>query len=267
MNDDFLYKFRKPPRREFAAALYQRISNGDSTHMKTSFRTRALRTVALAFSMVAVITAVLFLSPSTRAFADSIIRQFGGYVFVQAPTPQPDSFEKDMTEKGAQARPEQNAALQAEKERRIKNQQETNNETTTAPVAPDAAAASRMAGFTILSAAYVPDGYTAVAKNEIPGGWSINHENGGVDARTNYYNLATRGFIVIEEGKYDQSQPMTINRPQVTDVTVRGQSGAWMPDNGGKSTLAWDENGITYLVVGNALTLDEAQKIAESLGK
>jgi hypothetical protein len=81
MNDDFLYKFRKPPRSEFAAALYQRITQP----MKTPTRTRVLHTFALSFAMVAVIAAVLFFLPSARAFADSILRQFGvgGYIFVQ----------------------------------------------------------------------------------------------------------------------------------------------------------------------------------------
>ncbi len=36
MNDDFLYKFRKPPRREYAAALYQRISKPMHTNSRTS---------------------------------------------------------------------------------------------------------------------------------------------------------------------------------------------------------------------------------------
>src|SRR5512146_1861227 len=93
MNDYFLYKFRKPPRREFAAALYQRISKP----MKTTSRTPILRYIALAFSMVAVIAAVLFFSPSTRAFADSLIRQIGGYIFVQAPPKsEPDLVKKVM---------------------------------------------------------------------------------------------------------------------------------------------------------------------------
>ena len=84
MNDDFLYKFRKPPRREFAAALYQRIAKP----MKTTPRIYALRFLAVAFSLFAIIAGVLFFSPSSRALADSIIRQFGGIMFVQA-TPQP----------------------------------------------------------------------------------------------------------------------------------------------------------------------------------
>jgi hypothetical protein len=73
MNDDFIHQFDppKPPRPEFTASLYQRITQP----MKTTTRTRVLRTVALSFAMVAVIATVLFILPSTRAFADSIIRQ------------------------------------------------------------------------------------------------------------------------------------------------------------------------------------------------
>src|SRR5690242_18778158 len=119
MNDDFLYKFRKPPRREFAAALYQRIATGASAPMKKNARTRILRTLALSFSVVAVITAVMFFSPSTRALAQSIIHQFGGYVFVQG-TPQPPKEEEIAAKKAMAAAenpvkvsPEQEATLKA----------------------------------------------------------------------------------------------------------------------------------------------------------
>src|SRR5512142_127830 len=88
MNDDFINQFEqpKPPRPEFTAALYQRITKP----MKTTIQTRILRTLALTFAMVAVIATVLFFSPSARVFAQSILQQFGvgGYIFVQS-TAQP----------------------------------------------------------------------------------------------------------------------------------------------------------------------------------
>ncbi len=40
-----------------------------------------------------------------------------------------------------------------------------------------------------------------------------------------------------------------------------------MPTGGGKNLLAWDENGITYMIISNKLAKDEVPKIAESLGK
>ncbi len=74
MSDDFFNQFDKPkpPRSEFSAALYQRITQP----MKPNTRPRVLRSVALSFAMVAVIAAVLFFLPSTHAFADAIVQQF-----------------------------------------------------------------------------------------------------------------------------------------------------------------------------------------------
>ncbi len=73
--------------------------------------------------------------------------------------------------------------------------------------------------------------------------------------------------ITIEELKVPQGQSKTVNSPNIEDVTVRGQSGAWMPNEHGTSALVWEENGITYLVVGTPISLDEALKVAELLGK
>ena len=290
MNDDFLYKFRKPPRREFAAALYQRIEKP----MKTTSRIRALRFLAVAFSMLAIVAGVLFFSPPTRAMADSVIRRIGGVIFVQA-TPQPDLAKngKDMAGQKATVSPEQQATLQAKKNLaqeatvspeqqatlQAKEQQKKSDKDNAQP-ALDANAVSQLVGFTVLAPAYLPDGYTASS-----GGWRVSQENdpgvatisringkGGLEgvsggAVNNYVNQAAGGIITIEELKVQQSQSKTVDSPDIEDVTVRGQSGVWMPDDGGMSTLAWEENGITYLMVGNLLSQDEALKVAESLGK
>ncbi|MGE5223317.1 MAG: DUF4367 domain-containing protein, partial [Omnitrophica WOR_2 bacterium] len=235
--DDFLYKFRKPPRPEFTAALYQRITQP----MKTTTRTRVLRAVALSFAMVAVIAIVLIFSPSARAFAQSILRQFGvgGYIFVQG-TSEPT------------VSPEEQATLQAIGKPMIQP-------------ANDAAAASQLAGFTVLAPSYLPVGYTA---DNQPGGWTVIHEINGVMASITYDNQADDDHLTIQEQMVRQGEPNTvINRPDIQDVTVRGQPGAWMPTGGGKNLLAWEENGITYMIISNKLPKDEVLKVAESLGK
>src|SRR5512142_1342279 len=125
MNDDFINQFEQPepPRPEFTAALYQRITQP----LKTTARTRVLRTVALSFAMIAVIATVLFFSPSARAFADSILRQFGvgGYIFVQG-TAEPTVSPEEQATARAFGKP----MLQHPK---------------------DAAAASQLAGFSVLA--------------------------------------------------------------------------------------------------------------------
>ncbi len=182
--------------------------------MIISTRTRVWRRVALSFAMLAVIATVLFFSPSVRAFADSIIRQF---------------------QKG-------NALIQS---------------------VNDAAAASQLAGFTVLAPSYLPDGYTAFNQ---PGEWTVVHENGGVMVVITYHNQAANGDLAVTEQTVRQGESNTLmNDPEAQHVTVRGRPGKWLP--GGKSILAWDENGVGYMISTNTLPKDEVLKIAESLGK
>ncbi len=240
MNDDFIHQFDppRPPRPEFTAALYQRISQP----VNTSTSSRVLRSAALSFALVAMIATVLVFSPSARAFADAIIRQFGvgGTIFVQSTSPQPT------------VSPEQQATLQAIGKPRLQP-------------ANDAAAASQLAGFTVLAPSYLPDGYTA---SNQPGEWTVSHEVDRVMASITYGNQTPHGNLIIIEQMYQHGEPNTvINRPEIQDVTVRGQPGAWMPADGGKNVLAWDENGITYMIISNTLPEDEVLKVAESLGK
>jgi hypothetical protein len=276
MNDDFLYKFRKPPRREFAVALYQRIAKP----MKTNSRIHALRALALAFSLLAIFAGVLFFSPPTRAMADSVIRRIGGIIFVQAtPRPGPAENGKDIAAPMATLSPEEQATLQAKKNL-AQNAEVGPEQQATLQAGLDTNAVSRLVGFTVLAPVYLPDGYTAAS-----GGWRVSQGNDMGDANTtqingkaglegvsggaftNYVNQAAGGIITIEELKVQPGQSRTVDSSQIEDVTVRGQPGAWMPDSGGMSILAWEENGITYLVVGNQLSKDEALKVAESLGK
>lgn len=78
MNDDFLERFRKEPRPKFASALYQRIST--PVQIQSRF---PLRLITVTISLVAIPAAAMLLSPSAFAFAEGLIRQIGGYVFVQ----------------------------------------------------------------------------------------------------------------------------------------------------------------------------------------
>ncbi len=239
MSDDFIHQFDppRPPRPEFAVALYQRISQP----MITNTRTRLLRAAGLSLAAVALIAAVLFLWPSARAFAESILRDFGvgGYTFVQGgaePTVSPEEL--------ATARAFGKPALQP---------------------ATGVAAASQLAGFEVLAPAYLPDGYTA---DNQPGEWTVTDEMNAMTASITYQNQANDDHLMIQEQMVRPGGPDTVlNRPEIEQLTVRGQPGAWMPTGGGKNLLAWEENGITYMIVSNKLTKDEVLKIAESLGK
>ncbi len=217
MNDDFIDQFDppKPPRAEFAAALYQRITQP----MKTTTRVRVLRLAALSLAAVALITTVLLLSPSTRAFANSIVQQL-------------------VMKKG-------NVEIQP---------------------ANDASTASQLAGFSVLVPSYVPDGYTV--NNEL-GEWTVSKSKDSVMAETSYDNQAADGHLSISEQTNAQGMPDPLLQKlaDAQDVTVRGQPGKWMSGSGGKSLLAWNENGLTVMISTNTLPEDEVLKVAESLGQ
>ena len=243
MNDDFLYKFHNTPRREFAASLYERISKP----MKTKSKSTALRFATLSLSLLAILTATLLFSPSVRALADTLIGQFGAYIFVQG-TPVP--IQQDVADK-----------------KNVEVQSEPNNDDAYS-FAPDAAAAGQLAGFTVLAPAYVPEGFTPSGTDNVTSGWRVTSKWGGEAALISYDNLADDSYFTIEEFQIGQDSPMTIERPEIVAVTVRGLPGVWTLDpDGQKNGLVWDENGITYSVWSNKLSLEELQKVAESLGK
>jgi uncharacterized protein DUF4367 len=239
MNNDFLTKFRKAPRPEFAASLYQRISKP----MNTQTKHQPLRFVALTLSLLAVLIAALLLSPSVRAFAQGFIRQVGGYVFTQdgsidqnTKTPKVISIE----------RTQDSVSIHASKN---------------IPTANNPAEASQLAGFTVLAPTYLPHGYTSMS------GWLITSEGNGTVV-TNGYNSGNT-FFAINQSKYRAGAPQeTYHRDQIVDVTVRGQSGVWLPAPAdGKKALVWEENGINYSIISNSLSLDEMLKIAASLSQ
>jgi|WetSurMetagenome_2_1015567.scaffolds.fasta_scaffold108896_1 hypothetical protein len=72
MNDDFLTRFRKPPRPEFAAALYRRISQPMNTK-NAHLRSRLLTASVLAMLLAIVL---LFTNPRLQALAQEILRFF-----------------------------------------------------------------------------------------------------------------------------------------------------------------------------------------------
>jgi Domain of unknown function (DUF4367) len=243
MNDDFITKLREEPRPAFATALYQRITKP----MPIKSKPLTLRLAALTLSLLAVLAATLLFSPAMRAQADTILGQFSAYIFVQATPALVPQEAADKKQLEVQSQPNNDAVFR---------------------FAPDAAAASQLAGFTVLTPAYVPEGFIPSIIDDVTGGWRVTSKWGGEAALANFDNGAANTFLIIEELKIGQDHPMTVERPEIVAVTVRGLPGAWVPDGSdGKSVLVWDENGVTYSVISNKLPLEELQKVAESLGQ
>ena len=244
MNDDFLTKFRKTPRPEFVVSLYQRINKP----MQTKTRPQMMRFATLALSLLVLTMTVFLLSPSVRAFAQSILKQIGGYAFTQG-VPQPIDASKLPSSVNI-----------------IDTSTSTSIELTSdSVVANDVVSADNLAGFTVLTPAYLPSGYMPM-----DGDWRITHENNST-AVTNGYFDTTKNFFLITQWKVGEDDiTKTFTREEIVDVVVRGQNGVWLPHasaSGASVALVWAENGITYSIISNALPLDEVLKVAESLGR
>ena len=78
MNDDFLTNFRKPPRREFAAALYKRIDTPMKTQSSINFRRMAFAVTILFTLFVA-----FAFSPAARAALSYIFLEIGGVTYIE----------------------------------------------------------------------------------------------------------------------------------------------------------------------------------------
>lgn len=240
MNDDFLTRFRKPPRPEFAAALYQRISRP----MQTPLKYPALRRTALILSLIASLPLTVLVFPSARTFAQGVLEQVGGYIFSvgpidpsQVPGPitivrTPDSVNVHIT-------------------------------SSTVSTANDPAEAGNLAGFTVLVPAYLPSGYVTLSD------WFVITEGQGTVVTSDYHD-AGKNFLFINQWKVGVGDLKTYTREEIVDVTVRGQRGVWLPDTtspNGNKALVWEENGMTYSLISNALSLDEMLRVAEALGQ
>lgn len=244
MYDDFRIKFRNTPRPEFVASLYQRINRP----MQIQTASRGMRFAALTLSMFIVLTVTLFLSPSIRTFAQSLLRQIGGYTFTQG-VPQPLDASKLP------------ASISI-----VDTSTSTSIELTSdSTVANDLISADDLAGFTVLTPSYLPSGYIPM-----DGGWRITSESNSTAVINGYFDTTKDYFFITQWKVGEGDAAKTFTREEIVDVKVRGQNGVWLPNASTNSTsvaLVWAENGITYSIISNALSLDEMLNVAESLGR
>ena len=267
MNDDFLTKFRKTPRPEFAASLYQRINKP----MQTKTRPQIMRFATLALPLLILTMTVFLLSPSARAFAQDLIRQVGGYLIMQGSADEDTKTSWDSPACPPKSLPEACSSIdentKTPKDIGIERTKDSVVIKTTKdiPVANGPAEASSLAGFTILAPTYLPEGYTSMT------GWFVTSQDNEVVVTTAYKDK-TNNFLAINQLKFSEGAPQqTFHRDSIVDVMVRGQGGVWLPNADpaapdGKNALLWEENGITYSIVSNALSLDQSLEVAESLG-
>jgi hypothetical protein len=254
MNDDFLTRFRKSPRREFSTELYQRINKPMS--QKSAFNPLLLRRAALAFGAAAMLlfSALLF-SPSARAFAGEQIRQIGAFFF--------SPVEGRVPLEQAEAQP--TIAAPAE---------------ITAEFVNTADEAAALAGFDVLTPGYLPEGYTLNSP------WSVDNQDGSIYVVASFGSAQGSNFILLNQTRFAEGahfeQEYGENESAV-DVMVGQEAGLYMtgrlmahPDLGVRvrqerpdliptNWLIWEANGITYTLISDALNQAQLIQIAESL--
>lgn len=252
MNDDFLTRFHKPPRREFAAALYQRISRPMSKSPHVSYRQR----LVLAFAaLVVIFTVVLVASPSTRVLAADLLRQIGVLFLSDRPFGEPVLI--------ASPAPEQLALADA----------------TSTPINPASQVGTPLevaiaqAGFKPYLPSYLPAGYTQtdVVAAEYVDDYRISY---GMGIFVTYCSAAG-GYLAIQTTRFDgRAQDVPTGGHTLTDVSVAGQPGVWVEDlpfqasQSSSATidmLLWQQGDFLLAVQSDQLPLAEVLKIAEAL--
>lgn len=237
-NDEFLTRQRAEPRPQFAEQLYRSLSRPEPAPGGSFPRRRSV-----ALGMAGLALALLVLLPSARASALDLIHRLGQLTVapydpataVAEPTVAPPS--------GTPAPP---------------------------PSAPDASAASALAGFQVFEPAQPPSGFAAA------GDWYVSTDEFGVSASRYYTKAGTEFFVSYQQRRYPEGYSRTETygtQEQVTPVTVRGRPGVVItgskfgsPDEGQRLViwLKWEDQGVNYTIWGDA-SAEELLAMAESL--
>jgi hypothetical protein len=253
MNDDFLNRYRRAPRPEFAARLYERMAGPMTTQPKRPAGRMAWLTAA---TMLASVSFAMLLFPPARAFADGIWHQIGAYVLVQTP-PDPNGKVKqkqeDVKAAAAGTMAPADATKVAAANKNSPNQPEK-------PSAATAAEAGQLAGFSVLAPSYLADGY-------VPGaGWMVAHESEGVSVMTFFQGAGHHAMKLVEFKLAAGHAPVPLYWPNAQAVTVRGLPAYMLADETGSGqSLIWEENGITISLMGEGLTQAEFIQVAEGM--
>ncbi|MCL4271027.1 MAG: DUF4367 domain-containing protein [Anaerolineales bacterium] len=245
MKDDFLYQFQKPPRKQFAADLYKRISQPMLN--KPALRRRLIYTFT---ALLVALIGTLSISPAARAMAADFLRQIGIFNLSERPAGDYVNVSPPSAEQLAAA----------------------NATATPLPSQPEAGSSLEIAisraGFLPYLPAELPSGYELqdiVAADYID---DLGTEYGkGIFAK---YASEGGGLIEIQTNVFDGREiDVPVGGLRITDTEVNGQPGVWIEDlssiNGAIDMLIWEEDGFYLSIQSNQLTLEEVLNLAASL--
>jgi hypothetical protein len=232
MDDDFLIQYRKPPRREFAEALYQRISKENRIPFSLPLIS-VKHSLAWGVAIVCLVfTVVLAVSPDVRAQAGEIIKQIGRMTFQETP-----HFPEELLSGGKTENWEETTLDQA----RITH--------------PDLKVPTWMPESFALQKVYV------IPDNDLMLEWG--------NARGDKIQLVALRYgprYTVKAGSDSMKQVQVNGQPA---ALVYGSwntlTKQWMPSK--YPVLHWQQDGFVYILVGGkvAASVDNLIRIAESL--
>jgi hypothetical protein len=235
MNEDFLTRHRKAPRREFSEALYKRINVPMDT--RRFFRFRRL---TFAAALAAALIAALAVSPSARAAFNGLIVEIGGMIF----------FESEESAK-ATPLPESQVTLVPEE------------------ILPLAEAQAKLP-YTISLPAWVPEGFkpgTAVRVAHFPGA-------DAPQVTITWYG-SDPDVGNIELTIFGQRINWLVETDDVQEVQVNGQpaalvEGSWDADAGqwnreAARILSWMKGNQMYQLYSPGASVEDLIRMAESI--
>lgn len=236
MNDDFLYKFHKSPRRVFAAALYERINFPMKEQSKYTWKRL---TFAAALSLA--VAAALLFSPNARAALTYIFLEIGGVTYIE-----------DDPAAGGTATPLPESAV------------------TTVPseMLPLAEAREKFP-FEISLPTWVPDGYEMTPSVRL---LYFPEDLTFVEISWWGPNFAD-GPIILS---ISRPVKWEVDLDHVQEVQINGQpagltGGGWNADTGqwdtveNNLTLTWLRGAAMYLLRSPGITAEEIIQVAESI--
>ena len=237
MNDDFLTRSRKPPPREFAAELYQRINAPMNTRRHFVFRR-----LTLAAALCAALMAAFAFSPAARAALDSMFRQVGDVTYIG-----PEVNEPHLSEDQVTLVPEERLPLKQARTR---------------------------VPFDILLPAWMPEGYIMSQTVRISY-FPYKPTNGTNPFTYITWVKSTDGGGHIELA-VSLPVNWLIDLDHLQEVEVNGQpagltGGSWNYDTGswdtayGDLTLTWTLGDVMYRLSSSSVTPEELIRIAESV--
>lgn len=247
MNDDFLNKLQKMPRKQFAADLYQRISHPMSTNPKLSIRNRFAYGF---FALLTAVTATLSFSPAARAMARDFLQQIGIFNLSDRPAGDPVLVAPPSTE------------------------QMTTAQATSTPLPSQPETGSP------LEIAITRAGILPYLPTELPTGYELQDIVAAEyidDFGTQYgkgvfakYISKDGAILEIQTNVFDgRKMDIPVGGKRLTDVEVNGQPGVWIEDfpsiNEPIDMLIWEENGFYLSIQSTELKLEDVLVLAASL--